>query len=298
AGQWPFMPVIDRCCSSRAWMSRLDHVLLGRALPGVPPRGWAGTGRQGAGRVHPAGPFTGLAPAQVTRSAAARPPGGQADQEPGSCPRVRCMVVALPSALVMLTETCCPGCRPARTAASVSVSGVAVPLTAVMTSPGRRPASAAGPPGVTAAMLTPAGWPPDPMTVCGWPPGAAGGGWVTGPVLMICPAIWVTMWEGMANPIPGAAPPPSCWSVAASVGMPTTWLARFTRAPPLLPGLMAAEVWITSGKVAPGDPLPCGSDTVRPTAGTIPSVTLLARPSGLPMASTMSPTRSFDESPK
>jgi hypothetical protein len=114
---------------------------------------------------------------------------------------------------------------------------------------------------------------------------------------MICPAISVTMLEGMANPIPGAAPP-SCWSVAASVGIPTTWAARLTRAPPLLPGLIAAEVWITSGKVAPGDPLPCGSDTVRPTAETIPSVTLLARPSGLPMASTMSPTRSFDESPK
>jgi hypothetical protein len=40
-------------------------------------------------------------------------------------------------------------------------------------------------------------------------------------------------------------------------GMPTTWPARFTRAPPLLPGLMAAEVWITSGKVAPGDPASC-----------------------------------------
>ena len=54
------------------------------------------------------------------------------------------------------------------------------------------------------------------------------------------PAISVTMLDGMANPIPGAAPP-SCWSVAASVGMPTTWPARSARAPPLLPGLMAAE---------------------------------------------------------
>ena len=65
-----------------------------------------------------------------------------------------------------------------------------------------------------------------------------------------------------------------------------------------LPGLMAAEVWITSGKVAPGDPASCGSETVRPTAEMIPSVTLLARPSGLPMASTMSPTCSLEESAK
>ena len=61
---------------------------------------------------------------------------------------------------------------------------------------------------------------------------------------------------------------------------------------------MAAEVWITSGKVAPGDPASCASETVRPTAEMIPSVTLLARPSGLPMASTMSPTCSLEESAK
>ncbi len=63
-------------------------------------------------------------------------------------------------------------------------------------------------------------------------------------------------------------------------------------------GLMAAEVWIASGSVAPGDPLSWGSDTVRPTAEMIPSVALLARPSGLPIASTMSPTCSFEESAK
>ena len=40
------------------------------------------------------------------------------------------------------------------------------------------------------------------------------------------------------------------------------------------------------------------SETVRPTAEMIPSVTLLARPSGLPMASTISPTCSLEESAK
>ena len=36
--------------------------------------------------------------------------------------------------------------------------------------------------------------------------------------------------------------------------MPTTCPARSTRAPPLLPGLIDADVWIVSGSVAPGDP--------------------------------------------
>ncbi len=60
---------------------------------------------------------------------------GGAGQEPGSCPRVTLTVAVLPSALVMLRDTRWPGVRSARTTASVSVSGVGVPLTAVMTSP-------------------------------------------------------------------------------------------------------------------------------------------------------------------
>src|SRR6266566_8315943 len=77
------------------------------------------------------------------------------------------------------------------------------------------------------------------------------------------------------------------------VGIPTTCPSRSTSAPPLLPGLIGALVWITFGSEAPP-----GSVTVRPTALTIPSVTLLCSPSGLPMAITMSPTTSFEESPK
>ena len=61
---------------------------------------------------------------------------------------------------------------------------------------------------------------------------------------------------------------------------------------------MAALVWTTSGRVAPGPPASDGSVTVRPTAETMPFVTLPVRPSGLPMASTMSPTASLLESPK
>jgi hypothetical protein len=43
-------------------------------------------------------------------------------------------------------------------------------------------------------------------------------------------------------------------SAAARVGTPKTRPDRSTRAPPLFPGLIAAEVWIASGSVAPGDP--------------------------------------------
>ena len=60
--------------------------------------------------------------------------------------------------------------------------------------------------------------------------------------------------------------------------MPTTSPLRSTRAPPLLPGLIAALVWITSGRA-----LPLGSLTWRPRALTMPSVTLDWRPSGLPI---------------
>src|SRR2546430_4539097 len=131
--------LIQSCLDVKAGPRPFD-----RALPGVKARGRAGAGRQGAGHViRPARSLT--SPTQKVSTPRRGHWAGWVGQEPGSCPRLRCMVVVLlPSALVTLTETCCPGCRPARTAASVSVSGMAVPLTAVMTSPGRRPAFAAG----------------------------------------------------------------------------------------------------------------------------------------------------------
>ena len=82
------------------------------------------------------------------------------------------------------------------------------------------------------------------------------------------------------------------------VGTPITLADRSTSAPPLLPGLIAALVWMAWGRVAPGEPSPAGSVTARPTAETMPSVTLPVSPSGLPMASTMSPICNFEESPK
>ena len=116
---------------------------------------------------------------------------------------------------------------------------------------------------------------------------------VTLPWLMSWAAMSRTVLLGMAKPIPAAAPPPSWGSVAARVGMPMTWPWRSTRAPPEFPGLMGALVWITLGSATP-----LSSLTVRPSALTIPSVTLDCSPSGLPMARATSPTCSLEESAK
>ena len=66
---------------------------------------------------------------------------------------------------------------------------------------------------------------------------------------------------------------------STSVGMPTSRPSRSTRAPPLLPGLMAASVWIS----------PSSPPTMRSTALTTPVVTVQPKPKGLPMATTCLP---------
>ena len=66
-----------------------------------------------------------------------------------------------------------------------------------------------------------------------------------------------------------------------------------TSAPPELPGLIAALVWITDGSVTPPSSCIAWRNPL-----TIPSVTLDCKPRGLPMAIATSPTLSFDESAK
>ena len=75
--------------------------------------------------------------------------------------------------------------------------------------------------------------------------------------------------------------------------MPITRPWMSTSAPPELPGLIAALVWIVFRSVTP---FPSGS--CRLSALTMPCVTLDASPSGLPIAIAMSPTSSFEESAK
>ena len=70
--------------------------------------------------------------------------------------------------------------------------------------------------------------------------------------------------------------------------MPITRPWMSASAPPELPGLIAALVWIVFGSVTP---LP--SDSCRLSALTMPWVTLELSPSGLPIAIAMSPTPSL-----
>ena len=68
-----------------------------------------------------------------------------------------------------------------------------------------------------------------------------------------------------------------------AVLMPTRWPAASTSAPPELPGLMAASVWMKFWNCeAPA--------CVRSSALTMPAVTVCPTLKGLPMASTASPT--------
>src|SRR5579871_5456073 len=79
---------------------------------------------------------------------------------------------------------------------------------------------------------------------------------------------------------------------ATAVLMPTTRACASASAPPELPGLSAASVWITSSITRPR----AGSE--RPSALTTPAVTDPARPSGLPTATTSWPTTSLSASPR
>ncbi len=100
----------------------------------------------------------------------------------------------------------------------------------------------------------------------------------------------------MANPIPWAWVPP-CGLAAASVGIPITSPVVVTSAPPLFPGLIGALVWIVPSSAVAGAVAVAGSATARPVAEMMPSVTLPDNPSGLPTASTTSPTWALLESP-
>ncbi len=82
---------------------------------------------------------------------------------------------------------------------------------------------------------------------------------------------------------------------ATAVLMPTTRDAESANAPPELPGLRAASVWITFsiGLVE----RPARADRDRPSADTTPAVTDPAKPFGLPIATTSWPTWRSSASP-
>ena len=75
-----------------------------------------------------------------------------------------------------------------------------------------------------------------------------------------------------------------------AVLMPSRLPVVSTSAPPELPGLMAASVWMKFSKVL----MP---SWLRPSALTMPLVTVWPTPKGLPIASTWSPTCKASEFP-
>ena len=80
---------------------------------------------------------------------------------------------------------------------------------------------------------------------------------------------------------------------ATAVLIPITRPRPSASAPPELPGLSAASVWITFSTRRPRAAV--GSD--RPSAETTPAVTDPVKPSGLPIATTSCPTRRSPASP-
>ncbi len=85
----------------------------------------------------------------------------------------------------------------------------------------------------------------------------------------------LAMFTGIAKPMPMLPPLPE--RIAELI--PTSSPRRFTSAPPELPGLMEASVWMKSS-------YPSGLMPVRPSALTMPAVTVCCSPNGLPMATT------------
>ena len=96
---------------------------------------------------------------------------------------------------------------------------------------------------------------------------------------------------GIAKPIPWALP-------ATAVSTPTTAPVASSSGPPLLPGLIAASVWMRSVSCV-GRPVTSSRTVIsRPSPLMIPLVTVSVNvPSGLPIAIAVWPTWIFEESP-
>src|SRR6516165_4559491 len=174
------------------------------------------------------------------------------------------------------------------------------PLMVVITSPSCRPAWAAGPPGTAVLTYSPSGTP-------AWAAASRGIGtvtrpkyeWVTLPVAMISSEMVLARSTGIAKPSPMLPPldsPDELGTTAPADGMPMSWSAQLTIAPPLLPGLMAASDWIafTSSAVVLSSP---GTWIVRSRALTMPDVTVSDNPSGAPSTTTGWPTASVEDVP-
>ena len=92
----------------------------------------------------------------------------------------------------------------------------------------------------------------------------------------------------------GTAKPMFCANREIAVLIPTTSPATFTSGPPELPKLIAASVWMRLSK---SRSWPGRGPRSGPCPEMTPTVTVLSKLSGSPMAMTHSPTRMRSESP-
>jgi hypothetical protein len=160
------------------------------------------------------------------------------------------------------------------------------PSTSTMRSFGARPAPAAAPPGVSSRTSAPCRSP-----CAGHRRGGdadARVGRLAGADDLLGDRLRLVDRDGEADADAAALLPaerPAAPRVAMAELMPTTSPRALTRAPPELPGLIAASVWMAlkSGLRAPPSP---GTSTVRFRALTMPVVTVPDRPSGEPIAMT------------
>ena len=95
------------------------------------------------------------------------------------------------------------------------------------------------------------------------------------PPFLICGTTNLTVATGTAKPTPELEPLPDLICELTPITRPLP----SSSGPPELPGLIAASVWIAS---AIGKPL--GASIVRPSAETMPVVTVPSRPNGEPIA--------------
>ena len=102
---------------------------------------------------------------------------------------------------------------------------------------------------------------------------------------MIRSAISLAVSEGTAKPTPMLPPDPS---VRIDVFIPITRPWRSASAPPELPGLIGASVWIMA--TTDSRPSSVRLSRTRPLALTMPEVTVCCRPNGLPIATASCPT--------
>ncbi len=162
-----------------------------------------------------------------------------------------------------------------------AMSSTALPFNSVITSPLFTPAFAAPPPGTTSATRMPSlfgalnSFASFSSSSCIWMPRKPR---ITLPYLMRLSITLRAWFAGTAKPMPMLPP---LWLKMAEL-MPTSRPRRSTSAPPELPGLMDASVWM---KLPNSERPVC----VRPTAEMIPRVTVCRSANGLPTASTLSP---------